>query len=465
MANPFQELGERLHDTIIRVSPAALSLGMVGAPAIRNVFHEIELRLVDEMHMPSHLQTTLHAALHAESEALIKSLESSIAPSAADKRWEKLSWQTLRAIPMIAFRWDQLLFSLRAKALYAMLPADETWWFSMRMAALPLFFLVSLIPYAGAGTWMFVILFAMIDRTDEYQLAQFILWFKAQQFIVFGVFDSFPAFWFTFQCLADVSQHHLSSAASLMLDEPHCANLKVVPDNAHDIISWLSSALRLLLVWYAFARLCCCSRGGWEQISALEDVRIEIADGTLGDGFDAQKTERLSTSELRARLDLLFRTPGPIKAAYKQYYQQRREKAEAQGKARQRGGGLLFRCLLLWDIFSCVITAAMAAGVIFQYGLGPTDWLTWYTLSFLDCSLAVVQCAPAVVFLFLPWAQMTGARATGYTVHGWLSKQLSLPEIRTSRARAKDYAKLDSPPADSHSDRLQNKGNAGHSLV
>ncbi|KAL3921968.1 MAG: hypothetical protein SGPRY_004721 [Prymnesium sp.] len=65
------------------------------------------------------------------------------------------------------------LYWLRARVLYTVLPADGTTWSVLRQPT-------GFIAYA-ANVWLFVILFFLIDKRDEFQLVNFILKFKGFQ--------------------------------------------------------------------------------------------------------------------------------------------------------------------------------------------------------------------------------------------------------------------------------------------
>ena len=49
--------------------------------------------------------------------------------------------------------------------------------------------------------------------------------------------------------------------------------------------AWQAVAARLMVLWLAFGSLMCCSRGGSEQIQALETVRLDAAGSQMGDVY------------------------------------------------------------------------------------------------------------------------------------------------------------------------------------
>ena len=72
-----------------------------------------------------------------------------------------------------------------------------------------------------------------------------------------------------------------------------------MPNSFDDYMRWAAMLSRIIIIWYAFALLLCCSRGGKEQIQALERVRLDMADGTLGDGWRLQETNPQPRASMR----------------------------------------------------------------------------------------------------------------------------------------------------------------------
>ena len=168
-------------------------------------------------------------------------------------------------------------------------------------------------------------------------------------------------------------------------------------------------------------------------------------DGTLGDGgFNKHLTKRLTHEEVSERLDKLFYDTAPLHAAYEQEYVKRRAAAVAKGTERPSGGGPIFKFLLLWDIITAVLAASTAGAAINSFGLAADDWLTWHILNFLSVSTALLQGIPFAILFFLPWAELTGASRTGYSMRGWLGSRLPMTEIKAQRRYSKMAANADS---------------------
>lgn len=73
----------------------------------------------------------------------------------------------------------------RALVLYTLSPYDRSFWSCVRDPLWLLFTLVAVLPYVGPVFWL--CLYAAKDRSDEHQLCDFILSFKAAQFAGVGV--------------------------------------------------------------------------------------------------------------------------------------------------------------------------------------------------------------------------------------------------------------------------------------
>merc|ERR1719235_2800852 len=71
---------------------------------------------------------------------------------------------------------------LRAKARYHLDPYDRSIWSKIWDPWFLLFKLLGLCPVMGVGPGVYLLLFLVIDKEDEYQLTNFILQFKGMHF-------------------------------------------------------------------------------------------------------------------------------------------------------------------------------------------------------------------------------------------------------------------------------------------
>ena len=116
--------------------------------------------------------------------------------------------------------------------------------------------LLLVLPLYGISVFFFVLLFMLIERTDEYQLVSFICRFKAFQFFGQGLL---PALF--------VSVKHVACIEG---------ELGALPDSCTHMPSFivaelLVEPLRIGVVWLAYGLLACGhAHGGAAQLAALE---------------------------------------------------------------------------------------------------------------------------------------------------------------------------------------------------
>lgn len=110
------------------------------------------------------------------------------------------------------------------------------------------FTLVALLPVYGVSPCVFLIIFLLIDKTDEFQLVSFILQFKGFQFLTQGVLRSLVGFFTYLNCVTAVAEA-----------EHKCAN-SGPGSSAPMAIALVGYVLQIALVWIAFLLLPCSSR-------------------------------------------------------------------------------------------------------------------------------------------------------------------------------------------------------------
>jgi hypothetical protein len=75
----------------------------------------------------------------------------------------------------------------RAFFRYHLFPYDKTFWGQLFDPVQGLYRLITLIPVYGTSSFMFLLIFLLIDKSDEFQLINFILSFKGMQFLTMGI--------------------------------------------------------------------------------------------------------------------------------------------------------------------------------------------------------------------------------------------------------------------------------------
>lgn len=101
----------------------------------------------------------------------------------------ELHYQHKERPPAGCCKYNPLVY-LRAWYLYTVDPFDRTVWYKLRNVCWWVLLLISIFPWYSVQIYFYVFRFLMIDKSDEWQLINFVLNFKASQFITLGVFNS-----------------------------------------------------------------------------------------------------------------------------------------------------------------------------------------------------------------------------------------------------------------------------------
>lgn len=127
---------------------------------------------------------------------------------------------------------------------------------------------------------IFLVTFFLIDKSDEYQLVQYVLKFKSFQCITAGLVP-----------MARLGMKMHSCLAAIHLGVPEeCIEASPASHPRFEVTMALE-VLRVLFVYAAFTMLLLgYGHGGVEEIQVLELLRIDAADGTLDGGFRKKKS-------------------------------------------------------------------------------------------------------------------------------------------------------------------------------
>ena len=310
----------------------------------------------------------------------------------------------------------------RARLLYALLPADSTLWRGLRSPVGLSIFILNLINPYGFSVWLFVLLFILMDKSDEFQLVFFIQKFKSFQAIgalIGAATASNKLFRCSLQPSIDVSPSWQAVYARLNEDEPLIpivngtdAVANSLLENATAMVSTIAQVavntafksenaepcsmispgsdpkfkfncyaepVRILLVWMAFFLLAIGhAKGGVGEVEALEMVRTDLADGTL-DGEAA--LDDVSTG---SGAEVLEVAPSIVTREIK--------KARKKCGARTGKGGVL-PYFLIYDILVALYCIWNYVGLILCNGYSPTDpdteWKFWTTIFMMQQTYAV----------------------------------------------------------------------------
>jgi len=174
----------------------------------------------------------------------------------------------------------RLLVALRAKWLYASQPADGSIWSVIRDPLGLLILALKLQP--TTSLFAFVLTFVLIDRSDEFQLVDFIVKVKAFKAFSDGVI---PA--------VRLGLGYHACVTAVAAGRPHEC-IESVPSSSTDFPRSLAmDVAQLVIVWIACVLLLCShAYGGQEEVAALEYARLDAADGSLDGEFSGSIAER-----------------------------------------------------------------------------------------------------------------------------------------------------------------------------
>lgn len=155
---------------------------------------------------------------------------------------------------------------VRAFLRYHLLPYDRTIWGKLRDPIWVIFTLVSLVPIAGICPMVYLFMFLLIDKGDEYQLISYILQFKGTQYLSHGLLRLLIGFALFIACVtvpANADGHQCEKSG---------------PGQAGDFTIIVGTfAVQIVLVWLAFFLLPCAKEKGRSTLKTLNHTHGQIA--------------------------------------------------------------------------------------------------------------------------------------------------------------------------------------------
>eukprot|EP01063_Lacrimia_lanifica_P022346 TRINITY_DN2997_c0_g1_i1.p1 TRINITY_DN2997_c0_g1~~TRINITY_DN2997_c0_g1_i1.p1 ORF type:complete len:583 (+),score=220.98 TRINITY_DN2997_c0_g1_i1:92-1840(+) len=149
---------------------------------------------------------------------------------------------------------NPLLASLR----YFLYPYDKSFWHQLHNPLFVFYKLCTLTPYFGVQQFIFGFQFFVIDRTDEYQLMEYILDFKRLLFFTAGLIG----------CAVAALQFYLcSQELSGQSEDPPCS----ITSPREKIWAMLGVLLQCMCVWVAFLDMGGSIRKGGQYVWQLKD--------------------------------------------------------------------------------------------------------------------------------------------------------------------------------------------------
>ena len=168
-----------------------------------------------------------------------------------------------RSLPPRPLEW------LRAKILYSLLPADANKFKHLQDPMALFIVLLKMTPYCGVNVIFFILLFALIERSDEGQLVTYVLSFKSFQFLS-GLFTASSLCFNLWSCLEKEALGYSD------VEELTCRDQ--APGQAWYFGLQLALELgRVVLLLLAGMMLAGgATYGGSEELFALEAVRVRV---------------------------------------------------------------------------------------------------------------------------------------------------------------------------------------------
>ncbi|CAE7835611.1 unnamed protein product [Symbiodinium sp. CCMP2592] len=142
---------------------------------------------------------------------------------------------------------------------YHLYPFDRGFWGRLRDPVWILFTIVGLLPVYGISPGIFLLIFLIVDKTDEFQLVSFILEFKGFQYLTQGLVRSLMGYFLYLNCVTAPGQ-----------EEDFCAT-NGPGSVAPTLIVLVGYLLQVVLVWTAFVLLPFSSRKGRSTLSGHLD--------------------------------------------------------------------------------------------------------------------------------------------------------------------------------------------------
>ena len=322
----------------------------------------------------------------------------------------------------------QLFEWLRSKVLYMLFPANKA---VANNTTMLWFLLITMFPCYGSNAWLYLLLFLSIDKTDEFQLVQYICLDKSIQFLACGFVPAVSNGYQYLSCL-----QHIEAG-----DVGWCSQVY-----ASTIVELALEPLRIGCVWVAFLLLATGrAHGGSEQTMALEAVRAERAHSGV---YDHAKTRARQDVARRAVWRRLHETSAQWRSEHLDFDpdvdpqpQRRRLRWLLDPKSgeatwwidyQESAGGFLFY-FAAWDIVTTVLVFGIAICSVVIGQDDPAHYIFWKVFDFARMCQALLS-FPFLIFA-LPLVQypLTGAQPTGYDATGTLCPQLGGAQLRDCR--------------------------------
>jgi len=156
---------------------------------------------------------------------------------------------------------------------YRLFPYNKGIWECLRDPIFVLMNVLCYVPFFGIWSWMFLVIFLIIDKKDEYQLVYFILSFKGCQFFSWGVVKGLVGFMQYFACVTFPKVTEMANGINEP-DPERCMTSGPGMGELYWILvaSWLTP---LVLVWLSLFLLRFAEEKGRSTLGLLEEAEDE----------------------------------------------------------------------------------------------------------------------------------------------------------------------------------------------
>merc|ERR1719362_832058 len=156
---------------------------------------------------------------------------------------------------------------------YRLFPYNKGIWECLRDPIFVVMNVLCYVPFFGIWSWMFLVIFLIIDKKDEYQLVYFILSFKGCQFFSWGIVKGLVGFMQYFACVTFPKVTEMANGINVP-DPERCMTSGPGMGELYWILvaSWLTP---LVLVWLSLFLLRFAEEKGRSTLGLLEEAEDE----------------------------------------------------------------------------------------------------------------------------------------------------------------------------------------------
>lgn len=316
----------------------------------------------------------------------------------------------------------------RARFLHATQPADTTLYQNLREAGPLILTVISLYPPTSVPLFLVTLIF--INKTDEFQLVNFILKFKGAQFLSAGMKLFFSCFKNVAVNGEELGITHLPPGMCV-IDAPG-------PSKWHLLIM---EPIRLVLLYFAAYLLY--KKGGYggvNEIKALEEARTDAADGCLDGEVDKKVLKELSKEARGQRHSGKdgHRATSPVLSGEREEITFE-AKILAIGAARRKHGadvahGFMLPSFLFYD--ACVVGFLTLSFGLALWSVEEPPWMLWTCAYYFRLIYSVLS-FPFLIFLVpIVGPSLHHAKPTAYDKQGMLVPKLTTAQIKLMVAKA-----------------------------